>query len=300
MSYRLLKRADIQQVLRQSPYQRFLNEYSSYAAPPALGTPDASAFVRAVLLDPKLRNAFRYGDLSTIAVLSDERLAMQLAASPQHLTELLKDPVVLEACRRRAVDEGPAAYATRIAQEINFQSDYRRAIFDRLAIAGDLILARCGKSVVIGSLSDFGIAKELWSTQEFELGAFQAYLSLRGGRRLAYFIDVGANLGTHTLYALREANFAKALAIEPDPRSLPLLRANLALNGVDGRATVLPLAVSSGQGSTVLYQSTINWGDNRTFRVDGCKGWTNSEVPTTSPIRFSRTADSTRPALRSG
>ena len=315
VSYSLLKRADTQRVLRQTSYQRFLDSYTTHAhlsAQNALGTPDAGSFVQAALLDPALRNAFGYQDLSAIVTLSDERAALQLTSQPQYLTKLLDDPVVLAAFRRRALEEGPDAYATRIAQEIHgrteyrrsiFQrlgleedpdtyatrigeetygrAEYRRSIFDRLGIGGGLTLARCGKSTVIASLSDYGIAKELFATQAFELGAFQRYLSSRDNRAFKYFIDVGANLGTHTLYALREAGFERALAIEPDPRNLPLLRANLALNGVDGRGTVLPFAVAASQGWIELFQSEINWGDNRTSPTEG-EGWARTRVPTTS------------------
>lgn len=284
VSFRLLKRADVQQALRRTLYQRFLDGYATHAllSPQnGLGTPDAGSLVKAVLFDPDLRNAFGHQDLSAIVALADERAAIQLTSRPQYLEELLDDPVVLAAFRRRALEESPDTYATRIAQEIGGRAEYRRSIFDRLALGEGLTLARCGKSTVIASLSDYGIAKEMFSTREFTLGVFQKYLSLRNKRALKYFIDVGANLGTHTLYALRDADFKQALAIEPDPRNLPLLRANLALNGVDGRATVLPFAVAAGQGSTELYQSTNNWGDNRTFPVDD-EGWTSVKVATTS------------------
>ena len=284
VSYSLLKRADTQRALRQTSYQRFLDSYATDAqlgSQSALGTQAFGGFVKAALFDPALRSAFGFEDLSAIVALSDERAAIQLASRPQYLKELLDDPVVLAAFRRRALEEGPDAYATRIAQEIGGRTDFRRSIFDRLAVGGGLTLARCGKSTIIASLTAHGIAKELFSNQEFELAIFQKYLSLRGDRARKYFIDVGANLGTHTLCALREAGFERALAIEPDPRTLPLLRANLALNGVDGRATVLPFAVAQGQGWIELYQSPIDWGDNRTSPVGG-EGRTVSKVATTS------------------
>ena len=284
VSYSLLKRADTQRALRQTSYQRFLDSYDTRAhlnSQNALGTPEADRLVKAVLLDPAFRNAFGYQDLSTIVTLADERAAVQLTSQPEYLAKLLHDPVVFAAFRRRALEEGPGKYAVRIAQEIGGRDDYLRAVFDRLAVGGGLTLARCGKSTVIVSLSDYGIAKELFSTQLFELGVFQRYLSLRNNRALKYFIDVGANLGTHTLYALQEAGFERALAIEPDPRNLPLLRANLALNGVEGRGTVLPFAVAVGQGWTELYQSAINWGDNRISSMES-EGWTCTRVPTTT------------------
>jgi FkbM family methyltransferase len=65
---------------------------------------------------------------------------------------------------------------------------------------------------------------------------------LRKGGRLAgeqTIVDVGAHIGTTTISALRHHGFLQAVAIEPDPVHLPLLRANVALNGLDERVTVV-------------------------------------------------------------
>jgi FkbM family methyltransferase len=63
------------------------------------------------------------------------------------------------------------------------------------------------------------------------------------------FVDVGAHIGTSTVSALAHHGFERAVAIEPDPDNVRLLRANLALNGLDERATVVPAAVSSAPGT---------------------------------------------------
>jgi FkbM family methyltransferase len=63
------------------------------------------------------------------------------------------------------------------------------------------------------------------------------------------FVDVGAHIGTSTVSALAHHGFERAVSIEPDPDNLRLLRANLALNDMDRRATVVPAAVSSSPGT---------------------------------------------------
>ena len=50
------------------------------------------------------------------------------------------------------------------------------------------------------------------------------------------FVDVGAHIGTHTVYALRTGRFARAVAFEPAPRNARLLAMNLELNGLAGTA----------------------------------------------------------------
>jgi FkbM family methyltransferase len=64
---------------------------------------------------------------------------------------------------------------------------------------------------------------------------------LVGGER---FVDVGAHIGTTTIPAVAHQGFGQAVAIEADPNHLPLLRANVALNGLDERVAVIAAAMS--------------------------------------------------------
>jgi len=79
----------------------------------------------------------------------------------------------------------------------------------------------------------------------------QAIATVRehGARTGPTFVDVGAHIGTSTVSALAHHGFERAVAIEPDPDNVRLLRANLALNGMDERATVVPAAVSNAPGT---------------------------------------------------
>ena len=65
-------------------------------------------------------------------------------------------------------------------------------------------------------------------------------------------VDVGANIGTTTVQALREYGFSAALACEPDPENFRILRANLAVNGLDERVRAFNLAISNWTGSGAL------------------------------------------------
>lgn len=68
------------------------------------------------------------------------------------------------------------------------------------------------------------------------------------------FVDVGANIGTTTIPALVSHSFGSAVACEPDEESYRLLRANLALNGLETHVRALPVAASNriGRSSFVL------------------------------------------------
>lgn len=70
------------------------------------------------------------------------------------------------------------------------------------------------------------------------------------------FVDVGANIGTTTVPALARHGFGRALAFEPEPENVPLLRANVALNGLDERVVVVPAAVSEAPGRSSFGRGT--------------------------------------------
>jgi FkbM family methyltransferase len=77
------------------------------------------------------------------------------------------------------------------------------------------------------------------------------------------FLDLGANIGTTTVAALRRHGFPRAVAFEPEPRNLELLAHNLLLNGVRGRVQVHACAASAAAGVATLMTAPDNGGDNR-------------------------------------
>jgi FkbM family methyltransferase len=72
------------------------------------------------------------------------------------------------------------------------------------------------------------------------------------------FVDIGANIGTTTLPALRY--YERVLAAEAEPRNAALLRANTALNGLDDRVTIRETACSSSSGQVQLRLSAKHGG----------------------------------------
>lgn len=77
------------------------------------------------------------------------------------------------------------------------------------------------------------------------------------------FVDVGANIGTATLVALKRFGAATALALEPHPANLRLLRMNLIANELEERVAVMAVAASDGPGELELEMATHNIGDHR-------------------------------------
>jgi FkbM family methyltransferase len=62
-------------------------------------------------------------------------------------------------------------------------------------------------------------------------------------------IDVGANIGFHTVLLAKRIGARRVLAVEPTRNALARLRRNIALNGVDAKVSVFEGVVSDALGS---------------------------------------------------
>jgi FkbM family methyltransferase len=121
---------------------------------------------------------------------------------------------------------------------------------------------------------DRGKGKALFlsgAVEDAELAIALRTLDRLGTRPLAgggVFVDVGAHIGIATIAALTTHGFASALAIEPEPLNHRLLRANLAINGLDGRAQTARTAISAAEGEAALELSAGSHGKHRLLRAE--------------------------------
>lgn len=103
-------------------------------------------------------------------------------------------------------------------------------------------------------------------------------------------LDVGGNIGTTSVYALRRFGAARAVAFEPEPGNLALLRQNLAANGIGDEVRVLPIALSDADGEVQFELSEENSGDHRVRTADagapGAMGEERREVISVSARRL--------------
>jgi FkbM family methyltransferase len=73
-------------------------------------------------------------------------------------------------------------------------------------------------------------------------------------------LEIGANIGTHTVYFALTGVFSRIVAIEPDPRNFELLEENVAQNGLGDRVIRMPVAVSDHEGTISFFQHPNNHG----------------------------------------
>src|SRR5690606_30551618 len=72
--------------------------------------------------------------------------------------------------------------------------------------------------------------------------------------REGLFVDVGANLGNHTVYFAQVLG-REVVAVEPEPMNASLLRDNVALNSLEDRVEIHNRAAMSEPGFVVLEQA---------------------------------------------
>ncbi len=122
-------------------------------------------------------------------------------------------------------------------------------------------IASSSDRVILDSMAMYG---KNWAGEEME--AFhrlaQKYYP-QDGSKGGYFIDIGANIGTTCIYFKKkiDAN-VDILAFEPEESNYRLLRANLLLNGLDGRAVAENYGLSQESGRKTIYVNPRNPGGN--------------------------------------
>jgi len=127
-------------------------------------------------------------------------------------------------------------------------------------------LAKTKTGYMLTSSTDMVIGKSLRDTGSFQEEDIDQAIELleknnfKIGREL--FLDVGSNIGTHTVHALNHG-FRQAICIEADPDNFRLLRINQLLNDIDSRCFNICAAASSESGEVEIELSPTNYGDHR-------------------------------------
>jgi FkbM family methyltransferase len=159
----------------------------------------------------------------------------------------------------------------------------RDTVMNALAARGHLIFCDLGDVRFFVDPGDRVVGAWLiwhggWQRREIE----QAVAVLTSaGRALqdSTFVDVGANIGTHTVYALRTGTFTHAVAIEAEPRNARLLRMNLEINKLSEVTTVVEKAAGASSGTAVLHLHPRNKGAHAIGTPPSVDGQESLDVP---------------------
>ncbi len=117
------------------------------------------------------------------------------------------------------------------------------------------------------NLADDGVSRELFLFGYFDLEIFQRALQVLGREGLGrpqVLLDVGANIGTVSIHALITGAFSRAIGIEANSHNARLLRANVHLNGLEGKFIIVEAAAAGESDLQLNLELAVgNLGDHR-------------------------------------
>ena len=103
------------------------------------------------------------------------------------------------------------------------------------------------------------VVREIWEENVYEVK--DTHFNLGG-----VVIDIGANIGTFSIYA---AHFgATVYAIEPEPHNLEALKYNIEINNMQDKIYSCPYAISDYKGTAIIHDS----GGGSSIKDDGAFG----------------------------
>jgi len=121
-----------------------------------------------------------------------------------------------------------------------------------------------GRETFVVSVRDKAIGRTVFASGEYDLDKLEKVRGLYPKpTKDMVFVDVGANIGTMCIPAVKRGYFASAIAIEPEPLNKRLLTANIALNDLCEKIDVVAKALGRDAGKAALHLCDHNLGDHR-------------------------------------
>lgn len=92
---------------------------------------------------------------------------------------------------------------------------------------------------------------------------FEYYLQSWIPKNKSTFIDMGANIGFYSLFAINKRNFNKAICFEANPKTFEVIKENIKLNSLNEKITLENKAVGSRTGKLNFKQDDYHTGGSR-------------------------------------
>lgn len=142
---------------------------------------------------------------------------------------------------------------------------YMRTGLFRAAPKNEIILSGSSKEKYLVATNDKVIGERIFATKQFDFSKFESVfglLALPPGR--GTIVDIGANIGSICIPAVKRGYFAHAVAVEPEPHNFRLLTANVLINEVNDQIQCHHTALGRTDGETLSFElSATNYGDHR-------------------------------------
>lgn len=140
----------------------------------------------------------------------------------------------------------------------------KKLVFDTTQSHG-IVAANTGQEIFVVSSQDRTIGKMVYAQGVKDAENVDMVIQLLGPNHTkSLLIDVGANIGTVCIPAVKRGIFKSAIAIEPEPFNYSILKANIHLNGLDQRISTFNIALGAKAGEELVFElSDSNYGDHR-------------------------------------
>lgn len=140
----------------------------------------------------------------------------------------------------------------KVGYQIFRRHDSQVAVITVHAVNYNAMTYKFAVDVPSDSVQHFHVKGEVYEAEELA--------AIRNTFRPGVFVDVGANVGNHSVVMARLPECKAVIAVEPNPRALLLLRLNIALNDLNDRITVVPAAFSDRVSRHTLHTPMNNLG----------------------------------------
>jgi FkbM family methyltransferase len=140
-----------------------------------------------------------------------------------------------------------------------------RRIYFYIADQNSFLVSKGPEQFILSS-SDKGIGKSLFIDQEpFDFYKLTRVADLLGDKhKRVMLIDIGANIGTICIPAVKRGLFRQAIALEPEPLNYIMLSANVLINNLAEQIVVYNTALGSRDDEILNFElSSQNFGDHR-------------------------------------
>ncbi len=111
---------------------------------------------------------------------------------------------------------------------------------------------------------DLSIGKELYINGDWERQRTDRIIGLLRDKQLLgvdkSVLELGANIGTQTIYLHLNGAFSHVIAVEANPDNVKLLELNLRQNNLSDRSTIVACAIAQHDGEITLHLSEVNSG----------------------------------------
>jgi FkbM family methyltransferase len=174
----------------------------------------------------------------------------------------------------------------------------RKARFQASIGEQDFLLAYRQGEYFLVFTNDNVVSKGVYASSRggFDFQKFERAVKLLGaGFQLDTLIDVGANIGTICIPAVRRGYARRAIAIEPEPRNYRLLVANILLN--DLGAAIKPYQTALGAPDSRFLKLGLAPDNSATHRVSAASGFDPATVTPNEIVVPSTTLDDIAPLL---